>query len=57
MSDINGTQTAGRWFQPQEYLAYDADLDAGMPPGEPVHLMLEVVDPGSEVVSFQFNFR
>lgn len=57
MSDINGAQTAGRWFQPQEYLAYETDLEAGMPPGEPVHLMLEVVDPGSEVVSFQFNFR
>ncbi len=57
MSDISGTQVAGRWFAPEEYLPQVASLVDGMLPGKEIHLLLEVIDPGEDVVSFQLNFR
>jgi len=57
MSDLSGTQVAGRWFMPRDYLRNPALAETGMQPGKPLHILLEVVDPGEDVVSFQFAFR
>jgi predicted Zn finger-like uncharacterized protein len=55
-SDVSGTPVAARRFRPDEYLSDTRNPAAGMQPGERAQLMLEVVDPGSNAVSFQFDF-
>lgn len=54
-SDLNNQLVAGRRFRPSEYLPADTSLQTGMPPHQPVHITLEIVDPGKEAVSFQFE--
>ena len=54
-TDLNNQLVAGRRFRPGEYLPADTPLQAGMPPHQPVHISLEIVDPGKEAVSFQFE--
>jgi len=55
-SDVSGAAVAARRFQPAEYLAVSRDTDAGVAPGEQVHALLEIIDPGKRAVSFQFDF-
>ena len=54
-SDLNNRLVAGRRFRPEEYLAPGTDISQGMSPKEPMHLALEIADPGKDAVSFQFN--
>jgi len=54
--DKAGNPVAMRRFSPPEYLGEDVDIDSGMPPQSPVQVVLEVLDPGEEAVSFQFGF-
>ncbi len=54
-SDVSGTPIAVRRFLPDEYLR-EADPSRGMAPGQQTRVMLEIVDPGSRAVSFQFDF-
>lgn len=54
-SAINGATIANRRFQPQEYLQGDlSNLDT-MPTHTPLHLSLEIVDPGSQAVNYTLN--
>jgi hypothetical protein len=39
-----------------EYLGEDLEQGDGMAPAAPVHVVLEIEDPGEEAVSFQFDF-
>ena len=55
-SDMAGKPVAMRRFLPREYLDEAADTVAGMEPDVPVHIVLEVQDPGETAVSFQFGF-
>ena len=55
-TNISGTTIAMRQFQPDEYLAPGIELAKGMQPGKEVALMLEVMDPGEQATSFQFDF-
>ena len=55
-SDLAGKPIAERRFRPAEYLGADLDHDDGMAPAAPVHVVLEIEDPGEEAVSFQFDF-
>lgn len=55
-SDTAGKPVAMRRFLPREYLDEAVDTVAGMAPDEPVHIVLEVQDPGEAAVSFQFGF-
>jgi predicted Zn finger-like uncharacterized protein len=55
-SDVSGTPVATRRFRPDEYLSDTRNSAGGMQPGERAQLMLEVVDPGPNAVSFQFDF-
>jgi predicted Zn finger-like uncharacterized protein len=55
-SDTAGKPAAMRRFLPREYLGEGVDEVAGMAPDVPVHIVLEVQDPGEAAVSFQFGF-
>jgi predicted Zn finger-like uncharacterized protein len=55
-TDQSGKPVAMRHFSPVEYLGDGADLEGGMNTGSPVQVVLEVIDPGDGVVSFQFDF-
>jgi predicted Zn finger-like uncharacterized protein len=55
-SDLAGKPVAMRRFLPSEYLGESIDTTAGMAPDVPVHIVLEVRDPGDEAVSFEFGF-
>ncbi len=54
-SDLDGHALIGRDFLPEEYLPDDVNIKAGMPINTNVNLSLELVDPGSQAVSFDFN--
>jgi len=56
-SDLSGNLVAGRYFRPRDYLPDTAAPESGMTPGDPVHVTLEIQDPGQRAVSYQFDFR
>lgn len=53
-SDLDGKPLIGRDFMPEQYLPGDVNIKAGMPANADVNLSLELVDPGSQAVSFDF---
>ena len=55
LSDLRGEVVAARRFLPGEYLAGSASSAAEMAPGNPVHVVIELVDPGS-VTGYRFRF-
>jgi hypothetical protein len=55
-TDLNGRAVASRRFQPAEYLRGDLTDMTQMPPGVPVRLSLEIVDPGSEAQNYTLRF-
>lgn len=55
-SDGAGNLLAGRVFRPSEYLQGELTGSESMPPNTPVHLTLELVDPGSEAVNYEVRF-
>jgi hypothetical protein len=54
-SDINGQNIASRVFQPKEYLAGELNALSTLASQQPVHIALEIVDPGSEAVNYQLQ--
>jgi len=52
-SDLQENPIASRRFRPEEYLRGELAGKRWMPPGQPVHLSLEVVDPGPEAVNYR----
>lgn len=56
LSSDGGTVAAMRRFQPEEYLTPGVAIAAGLAPGVPVHVVLEVVEPRQRAASFQFEF-
>lgn len=56
LSDLSGTVVAQRRFQPKEYLGKLYHPFLQMKPGKPVHIALEVVDPGNAAINFEFTF-
>ena len=55
-SDINNNIVAQRRFTPQEYLSGEAKGLTVMPPNVPVHIALEILDPGKEAVNYTLDF-
>ena len=55
-TNLNGQAVASRRFQPAEYLRGDLTDMTQMPPGVPVRLSLEIVDPGSEAQNYTLRF-
>ncbi len=55
-TDLGGNTVAARRFRPIEYMIDSYTIKRGMPPGEPVPVVLEIVDPGKSAASYQFGF-
>lgn len=51
-TDLNGAPVAGRRFEPAEYLSGELKGARLMPVRQPVHIALEVRDPGSRAVNY-----
>lgn len=52
-TDLNGRILARRRFTPEEYRK--SDSLTLMPPQHPIHLSLEILDPGKNAVNYQLN--
>lgn len=55
-TDLTGATVAQRYFQPKEYLGLLNKPFALMPSKKPVQLNIEILDPGSDAINFQFFF-
>ena len=55
-SDINKNIVAQRLFQAKEYLSGDLASWHEMPSQQPIHISLEIVDPGKEAVNYSLKF-
>lgn len=51
-TDLNGVPVAGRRFNPTEYLSGELIGSRLMPVQQPVHIALELLDPGSRAVNY-----
>jgi hypothetical protein len=54
--NVNGEVIVGRTFHPDEYLASEIDVAAGMPSLEPVQIVLDLLALEEAAVSFEFRF-
>lgn len=55
--DINGKPLASRRFKPSEYLAGELAGRREMPPQTPIHIALEIIDPGTQAVNYSLAFH
>lgn len=53
-SNMSGVPVSQRRFKPQEYLNDPALLKKGMEPDTPIHIELDLLDPGKNAVNFEF---
>jgi predicted Zn finger-like uncharacterized protein len=56
-ADINGQLLASRRFKPSEYLAGELAGNAEMPPQTPIHIALDILDPGTQAVNYSLSFH
>ena len=56
-ADLNGQLIASRRFKPAEYLNGDLAGRAEMPPQTPIHIALDILDPGAKAVNYSLSFR
>jgi predicted Zn finger-like uncharacterized protein len=56
-SDINDKLLANRRFKPSEYLAGELAGQVEMPPQTPIHISLDILDPGQEAVNYSLTFQ
>lgn len=52
-SDLKNQPVASRRFEPREYLQGELAGRSEMPPGSPVHIAIEIVDPGREAINYE----
>lgn len=55
-SDINNQTIAQRLIEPKQYLSPEILAWGEMPSDEPIHISLEIVDPGKEAVNYTLKF-
>jgi predicted Zn finger-like uncharacterized protein len=55
-SDINNQTIAQRLISPKEYLSDEILSWNNMPPEQPIHISLEIIDPGKEAVNYSIKF-
>lgn len=55
-TDVLGNTLAGRVFEPTEYLGGELSATDDMPPDTPIHLTIELVDPGPQAVGYGMRF-
>lgn len=56
-ADLNGQSIASRRFKPAEYLSGDLAGRVEMPPQTPIHIALDILDPGAKAVNYSLSFR
>ncbi len=56
-ADINGQLLASRRFKPSEYLGGELAGQAEMPPQTPIHVSLDILDPGTQAVNYSLSFH
>ncbi len=56
-ADLNGHLIASRRFKPAEYLSGDLAGQGEMPPQTPIHIALDILDPGSKAVNYSLSFH
>ncbi|MCU1718246.1 DUF3426 domain-containing protein [Pseudomonas sp. 5P_3.1_Bac2] len=56
-ADINGQLLASRRFKPGEYLAGELAGNKEMPPQTPIHISLDILDPGTQAVNYSLSFH
>ncbi|MCZ6659387.1 MAG: zinc-ribbon domain-containing protein [Gammaproteobacteria bacterium] len=54
---VDGNLVAGRRFRPDEYLGGDLEGATMLPSKTPVHITLEIEDPGPDAVNYFMKFR
>jgi len=55
-SDINNRTIAQRLIRPEEYLSAEILQWPNMPSEQPIHISLEIIDPGKEAVNYALKF-
>ncbi|WIX03707.1 DUF3426 domain-containing protein [Pseudomonas sp. AR5] len=56
-ADLNGKLVASRSFKPGEYLAGELAGQHEMPPQVPIHIALDILDPGAKAVNYSLSFQ
>jgi predicted Zn finger-like uncharacterized protein len=56
-ADLNGQLLASRRFKPSEYLAGELAGQSEMPPQTPIHIALDILDPGAKAVNYSLSFH
>lgn len=56
-SDLNNNVVASRQFIPTEYLSGELSGQKSMPTHAPIHIALEIADPGPEAVSYAIRLK
>ena len=56
-SDINDQPLANRRFKPSEYLGGELAGRKEMPPQTPIHVSLDILDPGAQAVNYSLDFE
>ena len=56
-NNLNGKMVAGRRFKPEDYLSGDMSPGDLMAPRTPIHVSLQLQDPGPDAQSFRVVFR
>ncbi|QLF93065.1 DUF3426 domain-containing protein [Pseudomonas sp. ABC1] len=56
-ADLNGTLLASRTFKPGEYLAGELAGQTEMPSQVPIHIALDILDPGANAVNYSLHFH
>ncbi|MBC9249500.1 hypothetical protein A9179_04325 [Pseudomonas alcaligenes] len=56
-ADINGQLLASSRFKPSQYLGGELAGQAEMPPQTPIHVSLEISDPGTKAVNYSLSFH
>ncbi|MCW8126905.1 DUF3426 domain-containing protein [Microbulbifer halophilus] len=54
-TDLKSRPVAGRRFTPRDYLRGELAGSERMPSGSPVHIAIEIIDPGSEAVNYELH--
>jgi hypothetical protein len=52
-----GEVVAGRQFRPEEYLKGELEGISKMAPRQPIHIALDIVDPGEQAVGYALQLR
>ncbi|KIZ50635.1 hypothetical protein UM91_12075 [Pseudomonas oryzihabitans] len=55
-ADLNGQLLASRRFKPGEYLNGELKGQDEMPPQTPIHIALDILDPGPRAVNYSLSF-